>query len=99
MPRSRSTGRKSVVVLPVSTVPDDEIYEDFKSIDSVSVVFPESCGKIVKQGLCQNAMGSIHTYVSHEGHISYFCWVMASRSVMTPNAAASKAEKTLRAAF
>ena len=45
MPRSRSTGRKSVVVLPVSTVPDDEMYEDFKSIDSVSVVFPESCKK------------------------------------------------------
>ena len=45
MPRSRSTGRKSVVVLPVSTVPGDEIYEDFKSIDSVSVVFPESYKK------------------------------------------------------
>ena len=42
IPRSRSAGRKSVVVLPVSTEPDDERYDDLSRIDSVKVVFPES---------------------------------------------------------
>ena len=42
MPRSRSAGRKSVVVLPVSTEPGVERYDDFNRIDSVRVVFPES---------------------------------------------------------
>ena len=60
MPRSRSTGRKSVVVLPVSTVPGDEIYEDFKSIDSVSVVFPESCKKDSQTMSLPKCDGSTH---------------------------------------
>lgn len=47
IPRSRSAGRKSVVVLPVSTDPDDDRYSDCSKIDSVRVVFPES-------SLCQN---------------------------------------------
>jgi hypothetical protein len=42
IPRSRSAGRKSVVVLPVSTEPDEERYDDPSRIDSVNVVFPES---------------------------------------------------------
>ncbi len=42
IPRSRSAGKKSVVVLPVSTDPADDKYCDCKRIDSVSVVFPES---------------------------------------------------------
>lgn len=42
MPRSRSAGRKSVVVLPVSTEPASRRYSDFRRMDSVSVVFPES---------------------------------------------------------
>ena len=42
IPLSRSAGKKSVVVLPVSTVPGDEIYEEDSRIDSVNVVFPES---------------------------------------------------------
>ncbi len=42
MPRSRSAGRKSVVVLPVSTVPGHERYPDVDKMDSVKVVFPES---------------------------------------------------------
>ncbi len=45
IPRSLSTGRKSVVVLPVSTVPDSARYDDLYKIDSVSVVFPESMGE------------------------------------------------------
>ena len=71
MPRSRSTGRKSVVVLPVSTVPGDEIYEDFKSIDSVSVVFPESCKRWLSYA-CAKMLWTVHTYVSHKSHISNF---------------------------
>lgn len=42
IPRSRSAGKKSVVVLPVSTVPAVGLYDEAVSIDSVSVVFPES---------------------------------------------------------
>lgn len=42
IPLSRSAGRKSVVVLPVSTEPEEDRYEDFKRTDSVNVVFPES---------------------------------------------------------
>jgi hypothetical protein len=42
MPRSRSAGKKSVVVLPVSTEPGAARYADLCSMDSVSVVFPES---------------------------------------------------------
>lgn len=44
IPLSRSAGRKSVVVLPVSTEPAEERYDDFRSMDSVRVVFPESTG-------------------------------------------------------
>ena len=44
IPRSRSAGKKSVVVLPVSTVPGMERKLDFRRIDSVNVVFPESLG-------------------------------------------------------
>jgi hypothetical protein len=35
-------GRKSVIVLPVSTVPGVDINDDLRRIDSVKVVFPES---------------------------------------------------------
>jgi hypothetical protein len=42
IPRSRSAGRKSVVVLPVSTDPGADMNEDLWRIDSVRVVFPES---------------------------------------------------------
>ena len=42
IPRSRSAGRKSVVVLPVSTEPAEDKKDDFNRIDSVNVVFPES---------------------------------------------------------
>ena len=42
IPRSRSAGKKSVVVLPVSTDPAWLRYDDFSRMDSVSVVFPES---------------------------------------------------------
>jgi len=42
IPRSRSVGRKSVVVLPVSTEPEVDMNDDLRRIDSVSVVFPES---------------------------------------------------------
>ena len=42
IPRCRSAGRKSVVVLPVSTEPAVDRYEDFNRTDSVRVVFPES---------------------------------------------------------
>jgi hypothetical protein len=42
IPRSRSAGRKSVVVLPVSTDPGVDINDDLRRIDSVRVVFPES---------------------------------------------------------
>lgn len=42
MPRCLSAGKKSVVVLPVSTDPAEERYDDFNRTDSVSVVFPES---------------------------------------------------------
>lgn len=42
IPLSRSAGRKSVVVLPVSTEPAADKYEDLSKIDSVRVVFPES---------------------------------------------------------
>ena len=42
MPRSRSAGRKSVVVLPVSTDPAEDKYCDCKRTDSVRVVLPES---------------------------------------------------------
>ena len=42
IPRSRSAGRKSVVVLPVSTEPGVDMNDELRRIDSVSVVFPES---------------------------------------------------------
>ena len=42
IPRSRSVGRKSVVVLPVSTDPGVDMNDDLRRIDSVRVVFPES---------------------------------------------------------
>ena len=42
IPRARSAGRKSVVVLPVSTEPAESRYDDLSRIDSVKVVFPES---------------------------------------------------------
>lgn len=42
IPRSRSAGRKSVVVEPVSTVPGAERYPERVRMDSVSVVLPES---------------------------------------------------------
>ena len=42
IPRSRSAGKKSVVVLPVSTVPAVARYEVSRRMDSVRVVFPES---------------------------------------------------------
>lgn len=42
IPLSRSAGKKSVVVLPVSTDPEEDRYEDLRRIDSVKVVFPES---------------------------------------------------------
>ena len=42
IPRSRSAGRKSVVVLPVSTDPGVDMNDDLRRMDSVSVVFPES---------------------------------------------------------
>ena len=42
IPRSRSAGRKSVVVLPVSTEPGVDMNDDLRRMDSVSVVFPES---------------------------------------------------------
>jgi hypothetical protein len=42
IPRSRSAGRKSVVVLPVSTDPGVDMNDDLRRIDSVRVVFPES---------------------------------------------------------
>ena len=42
IPRSRSAGRKSVVVLPVSTEPGVDMNDDLRRIDSVRVVFPES---------------------------------------------------------
>ena len=42
MPLSRSAGRKSVVVLPVSTVPGAERYPEVDKMDSVKVVLPES---------------------------------------------------------
>ena len=45
IPRSLSAGKKSVVVLPVSTDPAAERYFDVRSIDSVRVVFPESIRK------------------------------------------------------
>jgi hypothetical protein len=45
IPLSRSVGRKSVVVLPVSTDPGADIYEEACRIDSVSVVLPESVGR------------------------------------------------------
>ena len=42
IPRSRSAGRKSVVVLPVSTEPGVDMNDDLRRMDSVRVVFPES---------------------------------------------------------
>ena len=42
IPRSRSAGKKSVVVLPVSTEPAADKYWDCNRMDSVSVVLPES---------------------------------------------------------
>lgn len=42
MPRSLSAGKKSVVVLPVSTDPGAARKDDVWSIDSVRVVLPES---------------------------------------------------------
>jgi hypothetical protein len=42
IPRSRSAGRKSVVVLPVSTDPGVDMKDDLRRMDSVRVVFPES---------------------------------------------------------
>ena len=67
IPRSRSAGRKSVVVLPESTVPAEERYDDFSKIDSVKVVFPES------EGHCEHSVGQKSaglTDVSHKGHIA-----------------------------
>lgn len=45
IPRSRSAGRKSVVVDPVSTVPGVDRYPERARMDSVSVVLPESVGQ------------------------------------------------------
>lgn len=46
IPRSRSAGKKSVVVLPVSTEPAEDRYWDCSRIDSVSVVLPESASQL-----------------------------------------------------
>ena len=48
IPRSLSSGKKSVVVLPVSTEPATERYDDLRRIDSVNVVLPESVGAVSK---------------------------------------------------
>ena len=64
IPRSRSAGRKSVVVLPVSTEPEDERYDDPSKIDSVKVVFPESITEEC-QIANRNEWTTVITYVCH----------------------------------
>ena len=63
IPRSRSTGRKSVVVLPVSTVPDAARYDDLSRIDSVRVVLPESAEEV----RAPNATGMITNQCVRQG--------------------------------
>lgn len=62
MPRSRSAGKKSVVVLPVSTEPASARYEDFSKMDSVRVVFPESIRQL---NWWKNQQECNHTYMGH----------------------------------
>lgn len=69
IPRSRSAGRKSVVVLPVSTVPGLERYPDVDRIDSVKVVLPESVNMSIKL-TCATFKISERTYVRDERKVS-----------------------------
>jgi hypothetical protein len=64
IPRSRSAGRKSVVVLPVSTDPGVDMNDDFRRIDSVRVVFPESQSKNVSEARSNSMEQEQHTDVS-----------------------------------
>ena len=67
IPLSRSAGRKSVVVLPVSTEPEDAKYLDVYRMDSVRVVFPES-GIVLLKGfifgskMCTDQCGQPRLY-------------------------------------
>jgi hypothetical protein len=74
IPLSLSAGRKSVVVLPVSTDPGEEIYEDESKMDSVNVVFPESVYHTALSSVNIDSEGQ--TYVSHESHIANVCRIM-----------------------
>lgn len=69
IPRSRSAGKKSVVVLPASTEPADDRYEVATRIDSVNVVLPESTTSPHEQALLRLDNWML-TDVSHQGHIS-----------------------------
>ena len=69
MPRSRSAGKKSVVVLPLSTLPGVFKYEELNRIDSVKVVFPES-----KAQFTLSKITSLQdlTNMRYDGHVSNF---------------------------
>ncbi len=67
MPLSRSAGKKSVVVLPVSTDPGAEINEDVSRIDSVNVVLPESRTTLSNR---LKRTEAICTYMSHKRDIT-----------------------------
>jgi hypothetical protein len=66
IPLSRSAGRKSVVVLPVSTEPGIEMNSEACNIDSVRVVLPESLKVSHRQGRAITKL----TYVRHQGYIA-----------------------------
>lgn len=66
IPRSRSAGKKSVVVLPVSTDPAEARYEVSSKMDSVRVVFPESSTFAVKHlGVAKGRQR--HTDMGYDG--------------------------------
>ena len=75
IPRSRSAGRKSVVVLPVSTDPGVDMNDDLRRIDSVKVVFPESQSENMRKAGSNGIEQEQHTDVSTNGYVTQFRWV------------------------
>lgn len=81
IPRSRSAGRKSVVVLPVSTEPGVDMNDDLRRIDSVSVVFPESAEN--EYGMSKGECTYLPTDMCADGQVTQFrgvCMAMCDES-------------------
>ena len=81
IPRSRSAGRKSVVVLPVSTEPGVDMNDDLRRIDSVRVVFPESAEN--EHGMSNGESTYLPTDMCADSQVTQFrgvCMAMCDES-------------------